>query len=337
MNNIQSIPNFSRATGTRIDCIISEIMQIRKDWPVEPDISRNFIDWDHSALTEIRTALVEAARGSFSGEAGEKGLEDHLFRRLEWDRAQVIPWLYGAFRLAGARVLEIGCGWGSSTTALAEQGTRLTAIDVVEYQLKVVEIRNRAMGLTNVDLRAMNAADIGDNFEKESFDAVVLFACLEHMTVPERLKSLAGSWDLIPKGGHIVITDTPNRLWYFDDHTSFLPFWHWLPDEMASEYMQRFSPRKDLAASIGLATDRMISLHRTGRGASFHEIELAIAPVNQLQILAGKDEFLRGRHAAYMEYWTASDARAYSELMGRMYPGVPAPFFERSLEIIIRK
>src|SRR5438132_2268033 len=80
MNNIQSVPNFSRATGTRIDCIISEIMQIRKDWPVEPDISRNFIDWDHSALTEIRTALVEAARGSFSGEAGEKGLGDHLFR-----------------------------------------------------------------------------------------------------------------------------------------------------------------------------------------------------------------------------------------------------------------
>jgi 2-polyprenyl-3-methyl-5-hydroxy-6-metoxy-1,4-benzoquinol methylase len=326
---------FSEQSQDSFDRMRSEIAEIRRNWPTERLLSRKFVDCDRAAFDTIRAAVLEAGGPMFSWEGGAWDLENYVFRRLEWDRAQCVPWLSSAFRLPGARVLEIGCGTGSSTVALAEQGCRLTAIDIDKSSLRVAETRSRAMGLTDVDFRMVNAAEIGDHFSPGSFDCVIYFAALEHMTMPERRQSLAAAWSLIPAGGHIVITDTPNRLWYIDEHTSFLPFFHWLPDEIAAEYMQKFSPRKDLVADI--AGKGVTGLYRAGRGVSFHEIDLAISPVKELRVLAGKDEFLRGRNVELAGRWEGSDEQAFTRLLSRSFPEVPAAFFERSIEVIIRK
>jgi glycosyltransferase involved in cell wall biosynthesis/GT2 family glycosyltransferase/2-polyprenyl-3-methyl-5-hydroxy-6-metoxy-1,4-benzoquinol methylase len=313
----------------------AEIAQVRRDWPTEPALSRNVIDYDRCMFDTIRATVLKAGGAMFSWEGGERDLEDHVFRRLELDRAQCVPWLCSAFPLAGARVLEIGCGTGASTVALAEQGCKLTAIDIDAQSLAVADTRCRAMGLTGVDFRLVDAVDIGDRFSPASFDCVIFFASLEHMAMPDRRRALAAAWSLLPAGGHLVITDTPNRLWNLDEHTSFLPFFHWLPDDMAAEYMQKFSPRKDLVADI--AGKGVAGLYHAGRGVSFHEIDLAITPVKELQVLVGKDEFLRNRHAALARRWNGSDDQAYAMILRRMLPGVPAAFFERSIEVIIRK
>jgi hypothetical protein len=70
---------------------------------------------------------------------------------------------------------------------------------------------------------------------------------------------------------------------------------------------------------------------------SFHEIDLAIAPVKELQVLVGKDEFMRGRNPGLAKQWEGSDDQVYSTLLRRLLPGVPAAFFERSIEVVIRK
>ena len=47
-------------------------------------------------------------------------LRAHVRERLESDRRLVVPWLDDAKPLHGQQILEIGCGTGSSTIALAE-------------------------------------------------------------------------------------------------------------------------------------------------------------------------------------------------------------------------
>src|SRR5262245_54239845 len=90
---------------------------------------------DERAHTALEAALRDhyfaaSPAGYLESPIGARDREDHLFRRLEHARAQVIPWLDAARRLDGARVLEIGCGTGSATVALAEQGARVTGVDL---------------------------------------------------------------------------------------------------------------------------------------------------------------------------------------------------------------
>jgi len=99
--------------------------------------------------------------------------------------------------------------------------------------------------------------------------------------------------------------------------------------------MQKFSPRKDLVAD--LAGKGVAGLSSAGRGVSFHDLDLAIAPVGELEVLVGKDEFLRGRNPRLAAEWRQSDAATYCALLRHLLPSVPAAFFEKSIEVIIRK
>ena len=115
----------------------------------------------------------------------------------------------------------------------------------------------------------MNAMDI--NKINEKFDLIIFSASLEHMTYEERLASIKSAWNILNKNGFLVIIETPNRLYYFDEHSSRLPFYHWLPDQIAVQY-SKYSLRELFVSN---SCDE-ISLIRFGRGVSFHEFELAL-------------------------------------------------------------
>src|SRR5947207_646218 len=69
------------------------------------------------------------------------------------------------------------------------------------------------------------------------------YASLEHLTLEERLQAMKRTWQMLSPGGLWCAIEIPNRLWYYDSHTSQLPFFMWLPDELAFAY-SRFSPRE---------------------------------------------------------------------------------------------
>ena len=58
------------------------------------------------------------AKENYSAAFYEQDLNAHLHVRLESDRRFVIPWLNSARPLKGMRVLEVGCGTGSSSVCL---------------------------------------------------------------------------------------------------------------------------------------------------------------------------------------------------------------------------
>jgi len=162
-------------------------------------------------------------------------MADHLDLRTTTFRRRVIPWMAAARSLSECRVLEIGCGTGASTVALAEQGCDLVGVDVNEGNILVAQERCRIYGLEAKFLCA-NATDLHEHYEPGAFDLIIFFATLEHLTYAERISAMRCTWEMLEPGSLWCVVDTPNRLWWFDWHTAHLPFFNWLPDDLALDY-----------------------------------------------------------------------------------------------------
>jgi 2-polyprenyl-3-methyl-5-hydroxy-6-metoxy-1,4-benzoquinol methylase len=287
-----------------------------------------------TSLKDLYFAFPRRPMNYLATEWGQQDLQNHLFDRLRRDREEVVPWLDDGRTICGSKVLEIGCGTGCSTVALAEQGAEVVAIDIDEPSLGVARQRCEVYDL-DVDFRLANAADIGEIFGDVHFDFIIFYATLEHMIHTERILALRSAWDLLPKGGLLCVVETPNRLWHTDQHTALLPFFHWLPDDLAFEY-SRFSSRphfSDLYDDYGDERQRLHFLRR-GRGASFHEFAVAIAPVEQLNVHSSLAMHLAGRRG--QPSVPPLDDR-YQRLLMEIYPSIHSGFFERNLDLILLK
>jgi 2-polyprenyl-3-methyl-5-hydroxy-6-metoxy-1,4-benzoquinol methylase len=108
----------------------------------------------------------------------DRELADHLLGRPEIARRGAVPWLDSVGALQDKLILEIGCGTGSSTVALAEQGAIVTAIDTDEASLAVAKTRCEVYGL-NPSIHTLNATEILRVFGVGVFDLVIFYASLE--------------------------------------------------------------------------------------------------------------------------------------------------------------
>lgn len=307
-------------------------------FPTPPHLYANQVRIDADRLRVIQKSLKENYHVGWRDEsrtpsgAYENDVQEHLYRRLESDRRTIVPWIDAAKPLRTARVLEIGCGTGSSTLALAEQGATVTGVDIDEGALAVARDRFEVCGFEG-DLRLLNAGELRNNFCAVTFEIILFFACLEHMTIPERLASLRDVWAMLPPGGLLVVVETPNRLWYFDDHTSRLPFFHWLPDGLAFQY-SRFSPREEFRNLYhGDNSESELHFLRRGRGVSFHEFDLAIGPVRDLNVISSLSTFQGFRYTLRQ----SARERRYKRFLVGICPGIHEGFCDGTLYLIIRK
>ena len=309
--------------------------------PIPAHLERNFRSLDPAAEAQLRESLLEhyfaaSPPGYLDTEIGRKDLEAHQFHRLSRNRRVIVPWLDHARSLAGARILEIGCGTGASTVALAEQGAEVIGVDIDEAALATARDRAR-IHAQRATFVSCNATSVAERFAGERFDFIIFFAALEHMTHEERLGSMASTWALLPKGGLWVVIETPNRLWYFDAHTALLPFFHWLPEDLAFKYT-RFSPRtnfREIYREDG--PERRQHFLRRGRGVSFHEFELAIGPAAELEVVSSLHQFGQ-RRRLLPSLRRVGAAQSYRALLARVGPaGVHEGFYQEDLDLILRK
>ncbi len=303
-------------------------------------LERNFRRPDDKGLE----ALEKSLRNDFfsgddeylSTENGKIELADQLTERLDEVRRYYIPWMDDAEGIYDTDVLEIGCGTGIATVALAEQEAAVTAIDTNVGALAAARKRCEVYDL-HADFHQASATQIAEQFAGREFDTILVFACLEHLLPAERLNLLKQAWQLLRDGGLLCVADTPNRLWYFDNHSSMLPFFHWLPPALASKY-SRFSPRaiyNEVFDESRPETGERIQ--RMGRGASYHEFELAIAPMDKLDVISYKAGFLAKRSIPFrLARAFTSDAR-YRAFLSRAAPNVHPAFVDMTLDVIIRK
>jgi 2-polyprenyl-3-methyl-5-hydroxy-6-metoxy-1,4-benzoquinol methylase len=263
-------------------------------------------------------------------------LHMQLFGRLYDDRYSVVPWIDDAYPLNGAQILEIGSGTGASTVALGEQGADVIGIDVDAAALTVAAARCKAYNI-KADFHCLNAVDAQNAFAKKTFDVVILFAVLEHMTQDERIHSIKCTWEMTRPGGIWCVTETPNRLWFYDGHTSFENFYHWLPDQVAKNWGTR-SRRKRFASA--LLADRAISdtdFARWGRGVSFHEFDLALGDSRKLDITSNKQDYWRKHNPGLFAYSLVSRARKFERFLEALESDIDPGFFRQYLDLVIRK
>ncbi|MGA6925931.1 MAG: bifunctional 2-polyprenyl-6-hydroxyphenol methylase/3-demethylubiquinol 3-O-methyltransferase UbiG [Desulfosarcina sp.] len=110
--------------------------------------------------------------------------------------------------LNGRQVLDVGCGGGLLSEALAACGARVTGIDMAEAALAVARMHMRASGLS-VDYRQTTAENLAEA-HPDRFDVVVCMELLEH--VPRPASVIDACARLVRPGGDLFFA-TVNRTW----------------------------------------------------------------------------------------------------------------------------
>lgn len=302
-------------------------------------LSKKFLKIEDTPACKIKSSLKQnyftrqiwgdvavTAESWLSSDEGKRDLDSHLYDRLNSFRRTVIPWLDHAKPLLGAKILEIGCGTGASTVALAEQGAQVTSVDVDEGSLAVAKDRCQVYGL-EVDFYKANAKDLDQLFSNQQFDFIIFFAALEHLTVNERMAAIKNTWDMLSDGSLWCVIETPNRLWHFDSHTSLLPFFYWLPEELAFQY-SKFSPRKPFCDAYRDCTeDTMLNFRRQGLGVSYHEFDLAMKKVEELKVVSSLKDYLS----------RIVVKKSYESFLAKQGPKIHSGFYKEYLNLIIEK
>ena len=117
-----------------------------------------------------------------------------------------LQWIDDRCRLAGKRVLDVGCGGGLLSEGMCEKGGTVTGIDLSDKALSVARLHLLESG-HEVDYRKIAAEELAAECAG-SYDVVTCMEMLEH--VPDPASTVAACAALAGPGGHVFFS-TINR------------------------------------------------------------------------------------------------------------------------------
>jgi 2-polyprenyl-6-hydroxyphenyl methylase/3-demethylubiquinone-9 3-methyltransferase len=129
------------------------------------------------------------------------------FRPLHQINPLRLDWVNAHARLDGKRVLDIGCGGGLLSDAMARCGATVLGIDLATKPLKVAQLHALEAGTENVEYREVAAEALAVE-APGVFDVVTCMEMLEH--VPDPASVVRACATLVKPGGWVFFS-TINR------------------------------------------------------------------------------------------------------------------------------
>ena len=132
---------------------------------------------------------------------------DSDFRPLHRINPLRLDWIDAAAKLAGKKVLDVGCGGGILADAMARRGAQVLGIDLATKALRVAELHALEAGTRDVEYREVAVETLAAEIPS-SFDVVTCMEMLEHVPDPASIVSACAR---LAKPGGWVFFSTINR------------------------------------------------------------------------------------------------------------------------------
>jgi len=132
---------------------------------------------------------------------------DSEFRPLHQINPLRLGWIETLAPMAGAQVVDVGCGGGILADAMARRGAQVLGVDLAEKSLKVARLHAIEAGTPNIQYRNVSAEALAAE-KPGAFDVVTCMEMLEH--VPDPASIVRACAQMVKPGGWVFFS-TINR------------------------------------------------------------------------------------------------------------------------------
>jgi 2-polyprenyl-3-methyl-5-hydroxy-6-metoxy-1,4-benzoquinol methylase len=217
-----------------------------------------------SVVAALRAEVIAhfAERGEdIDTPAGHRTLDTNSTLAAARADMLVTPYLArsGHTDLQGLRVVDLGCGFGSLSLALAARGASVVGIDP---NVDRIQVGARVAAAFGLDATFRGGTLQAPNLEPGTFDLVVINNALCYLIPrPDRRRALVSAGTALVPGGWIVLRD-PNRAHPRDVFTG-LPLVQRLPPAVTARLLRLFGVHR---SHVRLTTPRVArrQLRRVG-------------------------------------------------------------------------
>jgi 2-polyprenyl-6-hydroxyphenyl methylase/3-demethylubiquinone-9 3-methyltransferase len=160
-----------------------------------------------SSPTSPKVNADPAELAKFSDLAHRWWDKESEFRPLHQINPLRLEWMNAIATMAGKKVVDIGCGGGILSDAMARAGADVTGIDLAAKALRVAQLHAMEANTPRVQYREISAEALAVE-QPGQFDVVTCMEMLEH--VPDPASVVRACASLVKPGGWVFFS-TINR------------------------------------------------------------------------------------------------------------------------------
>ena len=162
----------------------------------------------HPNTSQFSSANVDPAELAKISELAHRWWDtESEFKPLHQINPLRLAWIQTLVPLHGKKVVDIGCGGGILSDAMARQGAQVLGADLAVKSLKVAQLHALEAGTQGVQYREISAEDLAQE-QAGQYDVVTCMEMLEHVPNPA---SVVKACSALVKPGGWVFFSTLNR------------------------------------------------------------------------------------------------------------------------------